>query len=401
MSEQPDTFDPDVTTMPCRVCKHDVPAAKFCGRCGAYLTHSRGDGPDWLRVGDYAAAPGENVLQPSVISSMFPHLPNRSQGAFRVGLLSIIAVLVVLCVLRMPLPMVVVSAFAPMLLFVAYLVETGVFADLPRWLWSLTVVLGLAVGVAWAMLTTSIVTESYSLGLGSAVPTAELVRDAVILPFGGLLAMQLPTVLIRLTRPPGRDSLYGFAIGALGATTFTLGATLVRLVPQLPGAMGPADQTAEDLLLEAGVRAGTMPLTAAAVGGLFGAGLWYARQHDHNRRGLPVVSALGVLSAAALYAIVGLIDVYRVAPNIQFVIHIALALTAVLALRFGLQLAMLHEPHESLHPESPILCPDCGHVVPDMAFCPACGVAAQAASRTSREARRLDRPQPDEEATGR
>ena len=43
-----------------------------------------------------------------------------------------------------------------------------------------------------------------------------------------------------------------------------------------------------------------------------------------------------------------------------------------------------------------------GHVVPDMAFCPACGVATQAASRSSRKGRRESRPtsrEPDEPTT--
>jgi rRNA maturation endonuclease Nob1 len=69
----------------------------------------------------------------------------------------------------------------------------------------------------------------------------------------------------------------------------------------------------------------------------------------------------------------------------------------VVALRFGLQLAMLSEAHEPMTPESPILCPTCMHVVPDMTFCPACGVASHASSRTSREARRRDRPRPSQE----
>lgn len=400
MTEQSGTGgSAEITTMACRVCQHDVPAAKFCGRCGAHLTRSRGEGPDWLRIGDYAAAPGENVLQPSLVSSMFPHLPNRSQGAFRVGLALVAVVLSTLCLLRLWLPMVVVAAFAPLFLFVVYLVETGVFADLPRRVWLLTFVLGIGVGVGWAWLTSSIVAESYSLGLGTEVPTARLVRDAVLLPFGALLAMQLPTVLIRLIRSSGRDSLYGFVIGALGATLFTLAATMVRLVPALAGAMSTADQTVTELFLEAAVRGFTMPLTAAAVGGLFGAGLWYGRGEPGNRVGRLALTGLGLVSAAALYAIVGVIDAFRVPPDIQFVVHLVLALAAVIALRIGLQLAMLHEPQESMHPELPILCPDCGHVVPDMAFCPACGVGSHAASLTSRETRRLNRPQPDEEVT--
>jgi rRNA maturation endonuclease Nob1 len=65
---------------------------------------------------------------------------------------------------------------------------------------------------------------------------------------------------------------------------------------------------------------------------------------------------------------------------------------ALLALRIGLHLALLHEAHDEIHSDQPILCPHCGHVVPDMAFCPACGAATHASSRSSRSARRDARP---------
>ena len=58
----------------------------------------------------------------------------------------------------------------------------------------------------------------------------------------------------------------------------------------------------------------------------------------------------------------------------------------------GLQLALLHEAHDPIIGK-PLLCPYCGHVVPDMAFCPACGVATRASSRSSRALRRSERPQ--------
>ena len=50
-----------------------------------------------------------------------------------------------------------------------------------------------------------------------------------------------------------------------------------------------------------------------------------------------------------------------------------MALLALLLLRIGLHLALLHEAHDEIHSDEPLLCPHCGHVVPDMAFCPACG----------------------------
>jgi len=33
---------------------------------------------------------------------------------------------------------------------------------------------------------------------------------------------------------------------------------------------------------------------------------------------------------------------------------------------------LLHEAHDEILSDEPLLCPQCGHVVPDMAFCVAC-----------------------------
>jgi len=384
-------------TMPCRLCGHDVVAGRFCGRCGARLVREQGGGPDWLRGNAFVAAPGESVLQPSLVSSLFPHLPHRSLSTFRVGLGLVFVVLVVSCVFHWYVPMVAVATFAPLLLFAIYVTETGVIFDLSWRVWTLTVVLGIAVGVGWALLTAAIVKESYSLGLGTEVPTARLVRDALVIPFGGLLVMQLPTVLVRLTRPQIRESLYGFVIGVLGATVFAVTVTMVRLVQEIDAGITISGQSVTDLLIEAGVRGLTMPLTAVAVSGLVGIGLWYTRGPGASRMRQVAAGGLVLVVAAAAYANVGLVEVLAIASELQFLVHVALALAAVVALRVGIQVAVLHEPQDPLHPELPILCPGCGHVVPDVAFCPACGVAAHTASRTSRQASRRDRPQPSTE----
>ena len=387
-------------TMPCRVCGHDVPAGRFCGRCGARLVREQGGGPDWLRGNAFVAAPGENVLQPSLVSSLFPHLPRRSLSTFRVGLGLVFALLVISCVFHWYVPMVAMATFAPLLLFVIYLSETGVIVDLPWRVWGLTVVLGVAVGLGWAVVTAAIVKESYSLGLGTAVPTAVLVRDALVLPFGGLLVMQVPTVLVRLTRPPIRESLYGFVIGVLGAMVFAVTVTMIRLVQEIDAGITISDQSVTDLLIEAGVRGLTMPLTAASVSGLVGIWLWYSRRPGVSRMRHFAAGGLVLVVVAAAYANVGLVEVLAIASELQLLVHVALALAAVVALRVGIQVAVLHEPQDPLHPELPILCPGCGHVVPDVAFCPACGVAEHTASRTSREVRRRDRPQPSTELVG-
>ncbi len=388
-------------TMPCRLCGHDVPAGRFCGRCGARLVRERGSGPDWLRVNAFVAAPDENVLSPALVSSLFPHLPRRSLGTFRVGLVSVLVALVVSCALHWYLPMVAIATFAPLLLFAIYLSETGVIADVPWRVWALTVALGIATGVGWALLTAAIVIESYSLGLGSEPPTAHLVRDALVIPFGGLLVMQLPTILVRLTRPPIRESLYGFVIGVLGALVFAVTVTMIRLVQEIGAGITLSGQSLTDLLIEAGVRGLTLPLTAASVSGLVGIGLWFSAPPGVSRVRQVATGGLILVVAAAAYANVGLVEVLAIASELQFLVHLVLALAAVVALRVGMQVAVLHEPQDPPQPELPILCPGCGHVVPDVAFCPACGVASHASSQASRAARRRDRPQPSTESVQR
>ena len=94
----------------------------------------------------------------------------------------------------------------------------------------------------------------------------------------------------------------------------------------------------------------------------------------------------------AVYAGLGLVDVSHIPQWLQLVIHLSVSMVALLLLRIGLHLALLHEEHDEIHSDEPVLCPHCNHVVPDMAFCPACGAATRASSRASRHERREVRP---------
>ena len=151
----------------------------------------------------------------------------------------------------------------------------------------------------------------------------------------------------------------------------------------------------ESLIVEAGIRGVAVPLTAAAAGGLIGAALWFTRPPSKQMQHPGVVRALLVSFAAAVLVVylgLGLIDVARFPQMLMLVLYLAVALVALFLLRIGLHLALLHEAHDEIQSDEPLLCPHCGHVVPDMAFCPACGVATRASSRSSRTARRDVRP---------
>ncbi|MGH3674136.1 MAG: zinc ribbon domain-containing protein [Mycobacterium sp.] len=404
MSTGSDSDQSGPATMECAVCETDVPAGKFCGLCGSHLTPRRGNGPSWLRIRAYGAAPGEHLLLPSLASSLFPHLPHRSRMPFRVVLVLVLVALVAFAMLRMPPALITVAALGLPLLFLLYMRETDAHRDLPTRTLLLTAALGIALGVGWVLLTGAMVARSYGVPLGAGIAGTRLLREGLGVPVGGLIVMLVPAVVVRLLRPSTRESLDGFMIGALGALTFTAAATLTRLAPQFGTGMISRNRPVSSLIVEAGIRGLAVPLTAVAVGGLIGAALWFSRPPSkaHQHPGYVRAVLAGFAAAVvAVYTALGLVDVARVPQALQLTIHLAVAVVALLLLRIGLHLALLHEAHDEIHSDEPLLCPHCQHVVPDMAFCPACGVATRAASRSSRTERRRTRPtsaDPDEPA---
>ena len=382
-------------TMECSVCQTDVPAGEFCGLCGDFLTERRGNGPSWLRLRAYGAAPDEHLLLPSLASSLFPQLPQRSRMPFRVVLILALLGLVTFATLRMPAALITVGALGLPLLFLLYMRETDADRDLPTRTLLLTVALGIGLGVGWVLLTGAMVARAYGVPLGAGIEGDRILREGLGVPVVGLLVMLLPTVVVRLTGPPTRESLDGFMIGALGALAFAAAATLTRLAPQFATGMIARNRPISSLIIEAGIRGVAYPVTAAAVGGLVGAALWFTRpasKADQHTGYIRAVLAVFAGAVVAVYASLGLVDVARVPQTLQLVIYLAVAVVAVLLLRIGLHLALLHEAHDVIQSDEPVLCPHCNHVVPDLAFCPACGVATHASSRFSRKERRQARP---------
>ncbi|MDT5074563.1 MAG: hypothetical protein QOH82_3883 [Mycobacterium sp.] len=395
MSTEPETDDPTPGMVECRVCKTEVPEGEYCGLCGIPLDEHDAEGPAWLRINAYSASPGEHLLRPNIVSSLFPHLSPRSRMPFLLGLGVLLAALIAATLFRLPAALITVAALGLPLLFLIYLQESDVYNDVPTGTLVTTAGLGIGLGVGWVLLTGAMIAQAYDVGLGAGIAGSRILRDGLGVPIAGMLLMVVPAVLVRLIRPGQRESLDGFAIGALGALLFTAAAQMTRLAPQFAGGMIAKARPMSGLIVEAGIRGIAVPLTAAAVGGLIGTALWFTRpenkKHQH-RNYVRIVLAVFALAVATMYALLGLVDVARFPQLLQLALHLAVAAAALLALRVGLQLALLHENHDEILSDEPLLCPYCGTVVPDMAFCVACGAATRASSRSSRQSRRDVRP---------
>ncbi|MGB8403114.1 MAG: zinc ribbon domain-containing protein [Mycobacterium sp.] len=378
----------------CEVCQLDVPAGEYCGLCGAPLSAHRGDGPHWLRARSFSAAPGQHLLQLSVTSSLFPHLPPRARAGFLGALFALVLALAATSLLRLPGALVAVAVLGLPMIFGVYLHTSGINRDAPRGTLFLTGVISLVLGAGWALITGAAAARSYGIPLGAGIAGARVLRDGVSVTLGGLLIMQVPALLMRLIRPGPREALHGYAIGAHGAIIFTAAATLTRLAPQFTTGAVVKDRPMQDLLVEAGIRGLATPITFAAVGGLVGAALWFTRpptKTQTHRGYLRLILSLIAVTVAVIFALLGMVGVSQMRQLVQLALYLSLALVALLALRIGLHLALLHEAHDEMHMDQPLLCAQCDHVVPDAPFCAHCGASTRTSSRTAREAQRTER----------
>ncbi|MGV0793926.1 zinc ribbon domain-containing protein [Mycolicibacterium sp. XJ1819] len=363
---------PAVPTTNCPGCRAEVPVAAFCGNCGARLARRDDDGTR-LRLGAYAAAPGEHTLRLAVASSLLPHLPHSSRAPFRAGLAVLALALLTLALVRCQAALIVVGALGPPLIFALYLRESGVGRDLPIRSLALPAGVGVALGIGWAWVTGRIIAETHDVALGAA-PSVEDTILGMVIPVGAAVLMLVPVVVMRLSRPDTREALDGYAIGAWGALVFTAAGTLTRSAPQFATGITDHDRPIGGLLVQAAIQGVALPLTAAALGGLVGAALWFGR---------PKLIVFGVLVTLGLYLAVGPLELSPLLEGMHAGVHLLIAVIALLALRFGLQVVLLGEVHEPTTEGAHARCPHCEHVIPDTEFCPNCGVSRRAAPPAS------------------
>jgi hypothetical protein len=297
-----------------------------------------------LRVESYVPAPDEPVVRLSVASSLFPHLPQRSRAAFRAGLAVIFLLLVILGLLRWQAPMIAISALALPLVFLLYLYETdrqrvSTFCVLVP-----TALLGIGLGVCWALATGSLVSAFYDVSPADRESRRLAVLAGIGVPVGGAILMLVPVLVMRFARPT-RDSLHGFVIGSLGAICFTAAATLVRLAPQFATGLVAGDRPASVLLVQAGVQGVAAPITAAALGGLVGAAMCFGGRS---------LVASSVLVTLALYAVLGVTEVVPALEGLHLGAHLMITVLALLALRIGFQYCLLNEGRDGRRGDAPV-----------------------------------------------
>jgi hypothetical protein len=359
----------------CPHCGAAVPAAEFCGSCGAHLTYAH-DGARH-RHHAFAAFPEEPVLRVSVTTSLFPHLSPRSKLLFRAGVGVIVGLLVIFALAKLQAPMIAVAACGFPILFLLYVVEID---DPDRSSFAapvaLALLLGAILGVTWAVVGGHYVDKALSLTLGTTLTGRDAFVAAVVVPAVGVLLMAVPVTVLRIGRH-STESLDGFVVGAVGALAFELAATIEQLVDLLRQGQ-TSDLSFTSTLTQVVVRGFAGPLIAAMTIGLFGAALWtrrHRRSTGWQRAATRPVTALAL--ALVVHIGLGYADIAVLSDLALLLAYVAAAGVVILAVRVCLHHVLLSELHDvSIGP--PSACPHCRRLVPVMPFCPHCGVARHA-----------------------
>ena len=386
------TVEDAVTSGKCPACDSVVPATAFCGACGADAAAPVNRWSVLLRPKVYATAHREPVWLPRISSTLFPRLPGEARKPFRLGLIMVLTAIVALALLRVNGPLGVIATIGWPLLFLLYVWQSGAFRDIPLRTLAVAMVLGVAIGVGWWLTSVKLLAASYGVSTGSGLVLLGAINTGLLLSVGGGLLMLLPVVIARLMTRPAGESLDGFGIGAFGALWYATAATTTIQAPKF--VEGLIEEHSAGRMLDDSIRNGVVnPIVATAAGGLVGLVLWFRPgklSDDGTRRprtALIFCAALGIGCYIAVWAV----DGTNLPSGVELGLQLALSVLALLTVRCGVQIALLHEVPDP-RTDQPILCVHCEKVVPDDAFCGSCGAAARASSRSSRILRRQHRP---------
>jgi hypothetical protein len=365
----------------CPHCESTVPAGDYCGHCGAHLTTA-----DTSRRHAFAAVPSEPVLHFNIVSTLFPHLSHRRGGPFRWALIAGVVFVVVLAALHLFAPATAAATFLLPALYLLYLYEVEVYADEPWLLIAATMIAGAILGYGFALLVGG---AASGLNLTGDNVNAFLLRG-VGTPLIAQGLMLVGPTLLYFYRGRFREPLDGLTFGAASALGFSLASELTTLWPLITGPLVASGQPADWALrlLRLGVL---VSLVNVSTTGLVTAAVWlrrYDRRRSERSREVGVVATVLVATGAQL--VLAIVSVWLSDLITEVLVWALATIALMLYVRQVIHQALLAEGvvHE-IGPDSQ--CPECHRIVPTMLFCPHCGAARAASSRSSR-------PQPGPEA---
>src|ERR1700682_1848064 len=371
--------------MRCDHCAQDVPDGVFCTRCGAHQGTTEEFGNAKLREHRYAAHPGEHVAQPSVFTTLFPHLGHHKIHEFRWAFIAGLAGVLVLYLAGLIPAAILVAAFLVPVLYLIYLYEAQVYRDEPATILGFTLGAGIVVGIVVTLLERAV----YNPFNYNANPLSGVTVSIGALLFIGLLMPVVQEVLKAVpacflpNRKDFPETVDGLVFGVAAGLGFSLSEGLIGFssaFTSLPAHVAPGNW-----IYDLATLAGFQPLLQGSATGMIVATIWRYRRGRLGRREIGAV-AMAILAHIAFSA--GGEVLKETSVNALFILIWQAAIVGALLIyiRYLLHHALLDEAVHMGFAET--VCPSCHMHIVASGFCPNCGMALTAAPNAVKRSRR-------------
>lgn len=369
--------------MVCENCGRESAEAQFCTFCGTR------QGASTRAVGGrrgerFAAHPNEGVLQPGVVTTLFPHLAHGNVNEYRWALLIGGAILVVLYLLGLIAAAVLTGAILVPVVYILYLYEARVYRDAPVQVVGLTLGGGALVGVVITLIGDAIAGIGpliRSTRGGLEIDVSGVAIFLIALPIVTEIVKPLPAFLLRrwASFP---ETIDGLVFGIAAGLGFAAAETILHFASVITS--GEIQSTPGDWIYPLITLAILMPLLHGSATGLITGALW---QRPPGALRQLALGAIGVAILGHIAFVLGTEVLQEVSPSplVPLAWQIGIVGGLLIAVRIVLHRALLDEAQDLGLTQ--VVCPNCSSHVTAASFCPVCGAAMRAAPRASSAAK--------------
>ena len=371
--------------MRCDHCAHDVPDGVFCTRCGAHQGTTYEFGNARTREHRYAAHPGEHVAQPSVITTLFPHLGHHKVHEFRWALIVGLAGVLVLYIAGLITAAILVSAFLVPVLYLIYLYEAQVYKDEPAVVLGFTIGGGVIAGIVVTLLVhlvyNPLANNPNPLGQPS-VNLGAVLLLGLLVPVVQEVIKPLPAIFLP-NRADFPETVDGLVFGVAAGLGFSLAETLINFsstIASLPAHVEPGNW-----IYSLATIAVLQPLLQGSATGMIVATIWRQRLGKLGGREIGGV-AMALIAHVAFSGGGQLLAQTSINPLFIIIWQAAIVGALLVYIRYLLHHALLEEAAHMGFAET--VCPSCHMHIVASGFCPNCGMALTAAPSHIKRSRR-------------
>ena len=370
--------------MRCDHCAHDVPDGVFCTRCGSHQATTGESGDSKLREHRYAAHPGEHVAQPSIITTLFPHLGHHKIHEFRWAFIAGLAGVLVLYIAGLIAAAILVSAFLVPVLYLVYLYEAQVYRDEPATVLGFTIGGGVIAGIVITLLVRALynpLSVNPNPFAGASVNIGALLFLGLLVPVVQEAVKPLAAYFLP-NRSDFPETVDGLVFGVAAGLGYSLAETLINYSTSLAylGHVAPGNWIYQLTTISV-----LQPIMQGSATGMIVATIWRQRLGKLGGREIGGV----IMAVVAHIAFTGgsqILSDVNVNPLAILIWQAAIVGAMLVYIRYLLHHALLEEAAHMGFSET--VCPSCHMHIYASGFCPNCGMALTAAPSHMKRARR-------------